>query len=246
MSFVGNPSLRDVVKKNFFMVHAGHSTDDVVIDDSLNAIFIAACSKDDAGVSAFEFNWALYNLRKQPPGIGKVTTVTRRFNHDDYLHAAEIAARHMEDKHKTTIDRIVCSLEMRQEFDELAGGIAVGISNYLLRKAALKLRKNRQLKPELIKRVADWGTSVTTRSADDLLANPELVPRLPGVYIFRDGTGYLIYWRGSKSASQDRKAPRPFRPQSPCPLPLGQGNNRIGRRDPLVSRRLEWKDCLLP
>jgi predicted GIY-YIG superfamily endonuclease len=191
MSDVDPPSLRDVVRRSFFAAHAGHSTDDVVIDDTLNAAFVAACLRELPSTCPFQFNWDLYNLRKQPPGIGKVATVKRRDKHDDYRHASEIAARHMEDKHKLSIDQVLCDPEKRREFDAIAQGISPGVSNYLLRKAALKLRKNRQLQPELIKRVADWGTVVTTHKAEQLKADPDLIPRLPGVYIFRDGTGYL-------------------------------------------------------
>lgn len=191
MSDAPLPSLRDVVTRNFFATHAGRSTDDVVIDDNLNAAFIAACSRELPSASPFQFNWDLYNLRKRPPGIGKVAVVKRRQNHDAYLHASEIAARHMEDKHRLSIDRVLCDPETRQEFDAIAQAIVPGVSNYLLRKAALKLRKNRRMRPELIKRVADWGTAVTTHTADQLMAEPDLIPRLPGVYIFRDKTGYL-------------------------------------------------------
>jgi GIY-YIG catalytic domain-containing protein len=80
---------------------------------------------------------------------------------------------------------------MRREFDAIAQGITPGVSTYLLRKAALKLRKNRQLQPELIKRVADWGTTVVTYPAEQLRENLDIIPRLPGIYIFRDSTGYL-------------------------------------------------------
>jgi predicted GIY-YIG superfamily endonuclease len=80
---------------------------------------------------------------------------------------------------------------MRKEFDTTAQTISPGISTYLLRKAALKLRKNRQLKPELIKRIADWGMTAVTYPAEKLKENPDLIPRQPGVYIFRDSTGYL-------------------------------------------------------
>jgi predicted GIY-YIG superfamily endonuclease len=191
MSDADPPSLRDVVRRNFIATHAGHSTDDVVIDDTLNAAFIVACSRELPSASPFQFNWDLYNLRKQPPGIGKVATVKRRDKHDDYLHASEIAARHMEDKYKLSIDQVLCDPEKRREFDAMAQGIAPDVSNYLLRKAALKLRKNRQLRPELIKRVTDWGTVIATHTAEQLRENPDLIPRLPGVYIFRDGTGYL-------------------------------------------------------
>jgi len=185
------PSLRDVVKKCFFSTHAGHSTDDVVIDDDLNAAFIAACLRELPLASPFNLNWQLFNLRKKAPGIGKVTTVKRRDNHDDYIHASEIAARHMEDQHDLTIDQVLCDPTTRHEFDSIAQSIAPGVSTYLLRKAALKLRKNHQLKPELIKRVADWGRTIVTYPAKQLQERPDLIPRLPGIYIFRDSTGYL-------------------------------------------------------
>jgi predicted GIY-YIG superfamily endonuclease len=183
--------IRDTVRTCFFLVHDGHSTDDVVIDDVLNGAFVSACLERLPSATPLEFNWELYNLRKQPPGIGKVATVRRRDNHDEYIHASEIAARHMEDKHKLTIDRVLCDPKARHEFDVIALSISADISTYLLRKAALKLRKNRQLKPELIKKVANWETRVATYPAEQLRENPDLIPRLPGSYIFRDKTGYL-------------------------------------------------------
>jgi predicted GIY-YIG superfamily endonuclease len=184
-------NLREVVRRSFFATHAGRSTDDVVIDDSLNAAFIDACLQELPSASPADLNWQLYNLRKQPPGIGKVAAVTRRDHHDGYIHASEIAARHLDDRHGLTIDQVLCDPQMRQEFDTIAQGIAPGVPTYFLRKAALKLRKNRQLKPELIKRVADWGTTLLTFPAEQLRENPDLIPRLPGIYVFRDSTGYL-------------------------------------------------------
>jgi predicted GIY-YIG superfamily endonuclease len=191
MSDAQSPNLRDVVRRCFFATHIGRSTDDVVIDDDLNAAFIAACLREIPSASVFDLNWQLYNLRKQPPGIGKVATVKRHDNHDDYIHASEIAARHMEDRHGLTIDQVLCDPHMRREFDAVAQAIVPGVSVYLLRKAALKLRKNRQLRPELMKRVADWGTTVRMYPAEELRKKPDLIPRLPGIYIFRDRTGYL-------------------------------------------------------
>jgi hypothetical protein len=186
------PKLRDVVRRCFFATHAGHSTDDVVIDDTLNAAFITACQGELPAARPFDLNWELYNLRKQPPGLGRVATVKRRDNHDDYLHASEIAARHMEDQNGLTIDQVLCDPAARRDFDAMAQSIASpAVTTYLLRKAALKLRKNRQLKPELIKRVTDWGKTVLTRTAEELVKDPDLIPRLPGVYIFSDSTGYL-------------------------------------------------------
>jgi predicted GIY-YIG superfamily endonuclease len=163
----------------------------VVIDDDLNNAFIAACLQELPSSSAFDLNWQLYNLRKEPPGIGKIATVKRRDKHDAYVHAAEIAARHMEDRRGLTIDRVLCDPQARREFDALAQSITPDVSTYLLRKAALGLRKKRKLQPELLKRVGTWGKTVLTYSAEQLRENPDLIPRLPGVYIFRDGTGYL-------------------------------------------------------
>lgn len=191
MTTPASPNLRDVVRRCFFATHAGHSPDDVVIDDGLNAAFIAACQKEIPSASPAELNRELFGLRKAPPGLGKVTTVKSRENHADYVHASEIAARHMEDRHGVTIDEVLCDPGTREEFDALAQGIAPDVSRYLLRKAALWLRKNRRLQPELIKRVADWGRTVVTFTAEELRANPDLIPTLPGVYIFRDSTGYL-------------------------------------------------------
>jgi hypothetical protein len=183
--------LWDVVLHCFFATHAGHSTDDVVIDDHLNAAFITACRQELPFASAFDLSWKLYNLRKQPPGIGKPATVKRRDDHSDYIHASEIAARHLEDRHGVTIDKALCHPDTRREFDGSAQGIAPGVSNYLLRKAALTLRKNRQLQPELIKRVASWGKTVLTHKAEELREDSNLIPRLPGIYIIRDHSGFL-------------------------------------------------------
>jgi hypothetical protein len=163
----------------------------VVIDDALNDAFVAACLRELPELAPADLNWTLLNLRKQPPGLGKITTVKRRDNHEEYIHIAEIAARHMEDKHQLTIDQVLCDPLMRQEFDGIAQSISPGKPTYLFRKAALKLRKGRQLPPERFKRIANWGTKVTRHKAEELLANPDLIPQLPGVYLFLDRTGYL-------------------------------------------------------
>lgn len=158
----------------------------------MNAAFIAACQQELPAASPFKLNWKLYNLRKQPPGMGKVTTEKQRINHDEYIHAAEIAARHMEDRSGgKTIDQVLCDPKTRLEFDAVAQEVAPHVTAYRLRKAALALRKKRKLKPELVKRLADWGATVQVYSAEELRQGPDLIPRLPGVYIFRDNTGYL-------------------------------------------------------
>jgi excinuclease UvrABC nuclease subunit len=47
------------------------------------------------------------------------------------------------------------------------------------------------LRPEKVKRIVDWGAAVSTFAAADLFRDPVLIPRQPGVYFFRDRTGYL-------------------------------------------------------
>jgi excinuclease UvrABC nuclease subunit len=42
-----------------------------------------------------------------------------------------------------------------------------------------------------VKRIVDWGLAVSTFAAADLCRDPDLIPRQPGVYFFRDRTGYL-------------------------------------------------------
>jgi hypothetical protein len=187
---MSKPEIRDVVKDAFLDVHDGRSTDDVVIDDSLNARFREKCGELLPDVDEIDFNWCLLNLRKDS-GLGPVVTKRQRDDHSDYLHASEIAARQAEDTSEKTIDRVLCDPKLRSEFDATASQLAPGVGKYLLRKAALKLRKGRQLQPELTKRVADWQVDVRKCAASDLQDDPSQIPAVPGVYLFYDQTGYL-------------------------------------------------------
>jgi len=182
--------ITDVVKQAFSETHNGFSTDEVLICDRLNGAFIEACRRQLPLVSDETFNWRLISIRKQGK-LGPVTSRRDRSNHDDYLHVSEIAARFICDKHQSTIDRAFCKPELKKEFDSIAQSIAPSVSTYLLRKAALKLRKNRQLKPELVPRVASWPKLVLSFSAEEVSQNPAILPRRPGIYIFRDTSGYL-------------------------------------------------------
>ncbi|NQT17098.1 MAG: GIY-YIG nuclease family protein [Planctomycetes bacterium] len=182
---------REVVRTAFLKMHQGRSTEDVVIDDRLNSRFLGLCRASASDVSEFDLNWMLFNLRKSA-SLGPVVSLpVKRQKYDPYAHAAEIAARYVEDKHDTSIDRVLCDPALRREFDSSASQIVPDVDSYLLRKAALALRKKRKLRPELIKRVADWGTVVEKYSATELLEDLNLIPRTPGVYLFFDNTGYL-------------------------------------------------------
>jgi predicted GIY-YIG superfamily endonuclease len=103
----------------------------------------------------------------------------------------------MYDKYQLSTDRVMCDPERRWEFDRVARAAAPGVSAYRLRKAALSLRKARRLRPELVARVADWDKAVITLDAEQIAADVSLVPEKPGIYIFRDTTGYLYVGQSS-------------------------------------------------
>jgi len=188
--------LKEVVRQAFRETHQGFSADEILVDDRLNKAFVAACRRELPHVEEATLNRTLLNLRKA--GELKVPATRRRVvRHEEYLHAAEIAARLMYDRYGTTMDRVLCDPELRREFDQQAQAVAPDVSAYRLRKAALGLRKARRLRPELAVRVADWGKQVLTLPAAKIAKSPKLVPARPGVYIFRDRSGYLYIGQSS-------------------------------------------------
>lgn len=189
-TFADTSDLRDVVRQAFAQTSDGWSADEVVLNDELNAAFLKRCRTSRPEADAFELNWTLLNLRKAG-GLDVRSTKRTSLNHEDYLHAAEIAARFMYDKHRLSIDRVLCDPKLRAEFDRVAAEAAPGVSCYRLRKAAFALRKARRLRPELVARVADWNRQILSLAAEKIIADASLVPKSPGVYIFRDATGYL-------------------------------------------------------
>ncbi|MCL4207852.1 MAG: nucleotide excision repair endonuclease [Pirellulaceae bacterium] len=192
----GAETLDAVVIEAFRAVHDGWSADEVLLDDDLNAAFIRHCRERLPDASAVDSNWRLLNLRK----AGRLqisATRTKRLSHDAYLHAAEIAARFVYDKHRQSIDRALCDPALRTEFDQSARQIAPEVSAYALRKAAFALRKTRRLRPELVTRVAEWGREINTWTADEILRSPEHLPAVPGVYLLRDQSGYLYIGEAS-------------------------------------------------
>ncbi len=184
--------LNDVVRRAFEETHAGWSSDELLLQDTLNRRFIRRCLHELPMATTSELNWTLLNLRKAGKLRAKVSQ-RRRDNHQDYRHLAEIAARLLQVKHKVSTDRIMCNPGLRAEFNQTARQLANSVDPYLMRKAAFGLRKARQLRPELVLRVADWDRTITTHAARDVARDggDKLLPELPGVYIFRDATGYL-------------------------------------------------------
>ena len=196
--------IKQAVITAFAATHDGWSSDEVLINDELNQPFIAHCQKDFPDGQPLEFNWTLLNLRKANELTAKATKRSRTED-ADFRHAAEIAVRSLHDKYGASIDRVMADPRLRAEFDEAAISLAPNVSAYELRKAALALRKARQLRPELIVRIADWGREVKKFSAQDISKNLELVPTSPGVYIFSDSTGYLYIGEASNLRERLKK-----------------------------------------
>lgn len=194
--------VKDVARLAYLKVYDGWSTDEVLLQTKLNDQFLAECRRRMPDIPSFDFNWTLLNLRKAG-GLRDISaSKRRRDNSDAYLHAAEIAARFLEDRYSVNTDRVLCDPKLRAEYDKEASKVAPKVDPYLLRKASLTLRKSRRLQPELVLRVADWKKDIIAMSAADAEKDAGKVPEQPGVYIFRDATGYLYI--GESSNLHDR------------------------------------------
>lgn len=174
----------------------GFSTDEIIIRDDLRTTWLAAVASD---WSTRGDDWQtqtllrLLSLRK----AGKLPAVTNRRGPaiDDSINPiAEIAARGVLDEHNVSSDELLCDPRLRKQLQVKAASIVPEVDPYAIRKAVLRLRKTRQLRPELTLRVADWHRSIDTFSRKDLeaaLKQPDRISRDAGVYLFRDATGYL-------------------------------------------------------
>ena len=183
-------NLETSVIRAFEHVHDGWSSDEVILNQDLYTKFLASCKSFYPQGTDLKFGSKLLNLRK----AGKLNAKTTRRSRvaiDSVTHIAEIVARSTTDRFQASIDRIMVTPEFRREFNRLAKEIAPGIDSYLVRRAAFSLRKARKLRPELIGRIVDWGRVIESYSATEIAAKPEIVSENPGIYIFRDRTGYL-------------------------------------------------------
>lgn len=175
----------------FSATHDGFSSDEVILSDSLQEKFLAACAVTVPELSAEACNWGLINLRKAGGLAGIPTTRRPPTAEADLFPLAEIVTRQLQDRHSVSIDGIMALPTLRSEFDQSVRAMDPQADPYGVRRAAFALRKTRRLKPELITRIADWGREVTVQSADAWRADPARIPASPGIYIFSDPSGYL-------------------------------------------------------
>ncbi len=183
--------INQIVIEAFEQTHEGWSSDEVTLQDDLHEAFVSHCRNHATNIAKpVQWNWTLMNLRKA--GKLKVkTTKRKRTDLSGVRHIAEIVTRSMTDKHQCSIDRLICDSELRNEFDAMARSFEEKIDTYSVRKAAFQLRKTRKLRPELIGRIADWGRKIESFDPTEILKDPTVLSERPGIYIFRDSTGYL-------------------------------------------------------
>jgi site-specific DNA-methyltransferase (adenine-specific) len=178
--------MKDLILRAFLTSRDGYSADAIIADPARDAMFLATCRKLGAEGSDFELNHCLYNLRKSRALEDYPTTrrskVTQR---DEYEFAAEIAARFLERRYNTTLDRVICDPTLAQEFDRFAQELAPGFSSFDYRFTALSLRKRRRLRPEIAAQLLQ-ATRVESFCVADLDINR--IPRSQGVY--------LLYYKG--------------------------------------------------
>lgn len=193
--------IEKIVVKAFEKSAEGWSVDEVMLHDQRRHKFVDSCKL--AGADADETLLFETLLRVRKGGRLKIRSTEReRTSLEDFTIAAEIAARRMADEKKVHFDQILCDPELLKAFDELAIELSPNTDAYLLRKAALRLRKSRQLQPELVIQASDWKVNISEYTFDELTSHlPETTTR-PGIYIFRDATGYLYI--GQSNNLRDR------------------------------------------
>jgi hypothetical protein len=188
----GNESeLAAVVLEAFRQTHRGYSSDEVILNDSLNVAFIDRCRKQLPNAAPVQLNRKLLNLRKAGNLKNIPTTKHPEIDTTSVEHVAEIVTRSIHDRFQVTTDQIMTDPNLRSEFDAMSAKIDPKIDRYAVRRAAFALRKTRRLRPELIVRVADWNRVISELSVEQVRSDFSRVPESPGVYIFRDRSGYL-------------------------------------------------------
>ncbi len=174
----------------FASSHEGWSLDEVLIQEELRAKVLKAFRDAGYDLSEVDIFEELIALRKSGKLNAKATKQNRQ-DTDDVLPIAEIAARRAIEDTKESLDRVFVDPELLAKFDGFAREVQPDVDLYLVRKSALKLRKARQLRPELLSRVTDWKVEITSFPLANLKEDLSNIPTRPGVYIFRDVTGYL-------------------------------------------------------
>jgi hypothetical protein len=173
--------MNDRLLQAFHLARQGFSADRVVADPDLNRVFLDECDRLGLGLDAAKLNRSLLGLRKRGALRGVPSRRTSFKDQSDYQFAAEIAARFLERRDEISLDQIICDPALAAQFDEIARTIVPAGTSLEYRWAALNLRKQQRLKPELLARVARPIEVLRLKVEGMLLGS---VPKGPGLYIF--------------------------------------------------------------
>ena len=173
--------MKDEIVEAFHHASQGFSPDRVVADPDLNRVYLSECNRLGLGSDAATLNRSLLNLRKRGALRGVSSRRTILKDQPDYRFAAEIAARFLERENEITLDQIICDPRYAERFDEIAKTIVPGGKPFEYRWAALNLRKQQRLKPEVLARVARPSKVLQFKVGGLSL---DVVPKSPGLYLF--------------------------------------------------------------
>ncbi|MEE9129487.1 MAG: site-specific DNA-methyltransferase [Phycisphaerales bacterium] len=205
----------DEVSRNivvaFQEVHNGLSTDRVLADPELNSQFLDACKMMSLPGSPAEWNRRLIGLRK-----AKALTHLRPMkptrlpaNELDLAEfGSEAAMAILEDRHGTTLDRILCDPILAEEFDKIAQRFAPNWSALHYRWGALRIRKAAHARNKA-------AAALDHRLTKVRFGRPREVDRgrpvheVPAVYVLAESSGRPFYV-GATSNLKERIAALPM------------------------------------
>ncbi len=180
----------------------GYSPDRVVADPEINRTFLDACSRRGLTLAPAKLNQALLNSRKGGLLRGIRSRRTILPSQGDYRFAAEIAARYLERRAGCSLDEVICDPALVEEFDALAASIAPGGAPLAYRWAALNLRKQKRLAPELLARVARPVEVIQLKVEAMAIAS---VPSKAGLYLFYSSEATLYVGEAENLQNRIRK-----------------------------------------
>ena len=180
--------------------HDGYSADRIIADPELNAAFLEKVSQLGVEGKPRDWNTRLFALRKRGALASIPTTKSTRLSWvdcDAFLHASEIALRHLLDKGAESLDAVLCDPELAAMFDETAVEFAPSSTSadvFRFRWAALKIRKQARNARDQSESVPWTRFGQKPFSIDDL--NDNLPGKTSGVYLitsYRGKTGEHLY-----------------------------------------------------
>jgi GIY-YIG catalytic domain len=194
--------MKDEIVEAFRHASQGFSPDRVIADPDLNRAYLSECNRLGLGSDAAKLNRLLLNLRKR----GALRSVSSRRtilkDQPDYRFAAEIAVRFLERENEVTLDQIICDPQYAERFDEIAKSIVPGGKSFEYRWAALNLRKQQRLKPEMLARVARPSRVLQLKVVGLSLG---VVPQSPGLYLFYSNQATLYVGESDNLQNRIRK-----------------------------------------